>query len=141
MRYLIVTLAAAGLAACSQSADNGLANQTDAAVPKAEKTPYCFFKDEETKGWAASLDQDGNAVVKGKVFRQDSRYKAILETPKVEGASAEVRPTVVPNDTGFGAQDNWWDVKLAIPNSGAVAKVNVRCGAKTIASLDVPREK
>jgi hypothetical protein len=139
MRHFVIVFAAAGLAACGQSGENPAANQTVAA-PK-EKTPYCFFKDEEAKGWSASADQDGNAVVKGKLYREDPRYKAILDKPKVEGTVAEVWPTVAQNDTGFAAPDNWWDVKFTIPGSAAVTKVNVRCGAKTFASLDVPRKK
>jgi hypothetical protein len=139
MRKPIFFLAAAGLAACSPSADNAAANQA-AAAPKKEKTPYCFFKDDETKGWSASTDKDGNVVVRGKVYRQDARYKAVLDKPKVEGATAEVWPSVATNDTGYGATDNWWDVKLTIPGSATVGHVSVRCGAKTFASLDVPRK-
>ena len=131
--------ALAGLTACSQSADNEAPNQT-AAAPKA-KTPYCFFKDKDTKAWGASTDKDGNIVVKGKVYRQDPRYKAIIEKPKVEGATAEVWPTVVPNDTGYGAQDNWWDVKFTVPGSTAATTVKVRCGAKTFATLAISRTK
>ena len=40
---------------------------------------YCFFKDGETKGWKARVDKDGNVVVSGKAYRQDSRYKAELD--------------------------------------------------------------
>jgi hypothetical protein len=135
MRHFAIVLVAAGLAGCGQSADEQAANQA-AAAPK-EKTPYCFFKDEEAKGWAASTDKDGNVVVSGKLYREDARYKALLDKPKVTGATAEVWPTVGQNDTGFAAEGNWWNVKLAIPGSAAVTKVNVRCGAKTFASLDV----
>jgi hypothetical protein len=134
MRHFAIVLVAAGLAGCGQSADEQAANQA-AAAPK-EKTPYCFFKDEEAKGWAASAD-DGNVVVSGKLYREDARYKALLDKPKVTGTTAEVWPTVGQNDTGFAAEGNWWNVKLAIPGSAAVTKVNVRCGAKTFASLDV----
>jgi hypothetical protein len=134
MRHFAIVLVAAGLAGCGQSADEQAANQA-AAAPK-EKTPYCFFKDEEAKGWAASAD-DGNVVVSGKLYREDARYKALLDKPKVTGTTAEVWPTVGQNDTGFAAEGNWWNVKLAIPDSAAVTKVNVRCGAKTFASLDV----
>ena len=139
MRHLVTVLAAAGLAACGQSQDNQATNQAAVAPPK-EKTPYCFFKDSEAKGWAASTDKDGNVVVKGKLYREDPRYKAILEKPKVTGTTAELWPNIAQNDTGFAAVENWWDVKLTIPGSAAVTKVNVRCGAKTFASLDVPRK-
>jgi hypothetical protein len=138
MRQFVTVLAAAGLAACGQSADNRAANQAAAAPPR-EKTPYCFFKDSDAKGWTASTDKAGNVVVKGKLYREDPRYKALLERPKVTGTIAEVWPNIAQNDTGYGAQDNWWDVTLTIPASAAVTKVSVRCGARTFASLDVPR--
>jgi hypothetical protein len=56
----------------------------------------------------------------------------------VTGPSAEISPTIVVNDTGYGAEDNWWDVKATIPNSVAVETVTVRCGAKAFAELKVP---
>ena len=139
MRHFVIVVAAGALAACGQPGNEQAANQATAA-PK-EKTPYCFFKDSDAKGWAASTDKDGNVVVTGKLYREDPRYKAVLEKPKVEGAVAEVWPNIAQNDTGFAAEDNWWDVKLTIPGSAAVTKVNVRCGAKTFASLDVTRKK
>ena len=127
--------AAAGLVACGQGADNKSAK---AAAPKKAKTPYCFFKDADTKTWSAKRGKDGNIIVKGKAYRSDPRYKAVLGDPKIEGATAEVRPTISTNDTGFAAADNWWDVSLAIPASGAVDTVDVRCGKKTFAELKVP---
>lgn len=139
MRHFVIVLAAAGVAACGQPGDNQAANQA-ATAPLKEKTPYCFFKDSDAKGWSASTDNDGNVVVKGKLFREDPRYKAVLEKPKVEGTLAEVWPNIGQNDTGFAAQDNWWDVSLTIPGSAAVTKVNVRCGTKTFASLDIERK-
>ena len=110
-----------------------------AAAPKPERTPYCFFKDHETKGWTAERAKDGNVVVRGKVYRSDSRYKAVLEKPKVDGPGAELWPTITVNDTGYGAPDNWWDVELAIPASAAVETVRVRCGKKVLAELSLPR--
>jgi hypothetical protein len=133
--FLSVAGAAALLASCGQSGDN--TNQV-ASPPKPKKKPaYCFFKDPETKGWAASRDKDGNIVVKGKAYRSDSRYRAVLQNPTVTGATAEISPTIIVNDTGFGAEDNWWDVKATIPNSAAVDTVTVRCGAKAFAELKV----
>jgi hypothetical protein len=135
--FLSVAGAAALLASCGQSGDS--ANQAAATPAKPKKKPaYCFFKDPETKGWAASRDKDGNIVVKGKAYRSDSRYRAILQNPTVTGATAEISPTIIVNDTGFGAEDNWWDVKAVIPNSAAVGIVTVRCGAKAFAELKVP---
>jgi hypothetical protein len=136
LQFLSVA-AAALLASCGQSSDN--ANQTAAAPPRPKKkVAYCFFKDPETKGWAASRDKDGNIVVKGKAYRSDSRYRAVLQNPTVTGATAEIWPTIIVNDTGYGAEDNWWDVKETISNSTAVDTVTIRCGAKAFAELKVP---
>jgi len=134
---LVLSLGLALLAAgCSeQPAENGTANQA-AAAP--EKVPHCFFKDSETKEWAAKAEGE-QVVVTGRVFRADARYKAILLEPKVEGAVAVVRPLMTTNDTGFAADGNWWDVEARIPAAG-LEKVEVRCGKKVVASLDLPRK-
>jgi hypothetical protein len=144
MRKLILLLGTAALAACGQPNSNPAANQAEAkqtgantAQPKP-KPAYCFFKDSETKGWKASRDKDGNILIKGKAYRLDPRYKALLGPPMVAGPSAEITPTITVNDTGYAAPDNWWDVKAVIANSAAVDTVVVRCGAKVIATLKVP---
>jgi hypothetical protein len=136
--FLIGT--AAGLAACGQSADNSVGNTAavNTAVAEKPKPAYCFFKDSETKGWAAKRGKDGNISVTGKVYREDSRYKAVLNPATVSGTTAEIAPTITVNDTAYGAPDNWWDVKATIPNSAGVDTVNVTCGAKTVAELKVP---
>lgn len=141
MRTSILWLAAAavGLAGCGRSDDSG-ANNVAAAEPKPQRTPYCFFKNQDTKGWAASTDPSGNVVVKGQAYRSDARYKAVLGEPKVSGPTAEVWPTIVVNDTGYAAPDNWWDVSFTIPGSAAVQSVQVRCGKKVLADLKVPRK-
>lgn len=136
-RFILLAGAAAILASCGRSSDS--ANRSAASTPKPKKkVPYCFFKDTETKDWAASRDKDGNIVVKGKAYRSDSRYQAVLQSPVVTGSSAEIGPTIIQNTTGFGALDNWWDVKATIPASAAVETVTVRCGAKVFAELKVP---
>jgi hypothetical protein len=142
MRQTFIILAAAALAGCGQSAQGPAANEAanQAAAPK-EKTPYCFFKDEEAKGWSATAGKDGNIVVKGKLYREDPRYKAVLEKPKVTGSVAEAWPGIAPNDTGYAAQDNWWDVSLTVPGSAAASRVQVRCGGKIFADLSVERGK
>ena len=138
-RLLLLLSAAAMVAGCGQANDDS-AKQA-AAVPPAKKRPaFCFFKEPDTKGWAASRDEGGNIVVKGKAYRQDSRYKAVLGPPTVAGSSAEISPTVTSNDTGFGAPENWWDVSATIPNSAAIDTVTVRCGARTLAELSVPKK-
>lgn len=129
--------AAAALAACGQSGDDA-ANRAAAKAAAAAKKPkpaYCFFKDAETKAWTSSRDKAGNVVIKGKAYRSDPRYKAVLGPAKVSGTSAELSPTIAVNDTGFASPDNWWEVSAIIPNSAAVERVTVRCGAKAVAEL------
>jgi hypothetical protein len=143
MRNLILVLAAAGLAACGPSTDDEAANRAaadKAAAAKKARAPYCFFKDAETKSWTASTDAQGNVVVKGKAYRSDSRYQAVLGPATISGTTAELRPTITINTTGFAAQDDWWDVTATIPDSAAVETVAVKCGAKTLAELAVRRK-
>ena len=135
MRKAMLLLGAAALAGCGQS--NEAANQV-AKTPAKKKAAYCFFKEPDTKGWTATRDEAGDIVVKGKAFRQDPRYKAVLGPATVTGTRAEIAPSVGNNDTGFAAPDNWWDLNATIPNSAAVESVAVTCGAKTLAELKVP---
>ena len=139
MHRKILLGAAALLASCNQAADNSASNvAANVSAPKPKRSAYCFFKDEETKGWKASVDKTGNVTVSGKAHVKDARYKADLGQPEVTGTSAELRPTIAPN-TGYASPDNWWDVRLTIPNSVAVRNVAVRCGRKTVAELTVKR--
>ena len=138
MRKTMLLLGVAALAACGQSGGDQSANQVAARAPPKKKASYCFFKDSETKGWAATRGKDGNIVVKGKAYRSDPRYQALLGPPTVNGTTAEISPSIQQNATGYAAPDNWWDVTAAIPNSPAVDTVTVSCGAKTLASLNVP---
>jgi hypothetical protein len=140
MRNRIFVMAVAtALAGCGQSTDNAASNRAsaNAAAPKKERAPYCFFKDSETKAWAASRDKQGNIVVKGKAYREDSRYQAQIGKIDVSGTAATVWPTIAPNMTGYGARDNWWDVKATIPSSGGVDAVSIHCGDKILADLKV----
>ena len=124
------------VAGCSEhSAAPPAANEAAAAKP--EKAPHCFFKDSEIKDWTVKVE-GGQAVVTGRGFRSDARYKAILLEPKVEGAVAVVRPSISSNDTGFAADGNWWDLEASIPAQG-FDKVEVRCGKKLVASLELPK--
>jgi hypothetical protein len=138
MRQWILLLGAASLSACGQGGTEAT-NQAGIA-PKKEKPRYCFFKDAETKAWAASRGKDGDITVKGKAYRSDSRYKAVLGDPKVSGSTAVVWPSISVNDTGFAAPagDDWWDVSFTIPGSAAIDTVDVKCGKKTFAELKVP---
>jgi len=138
-RFTILSGAAAMLVGCGQAGDTSSANEAAANKVQPKKKPaYCFFKDSETKAWAASRDKDGNIVVKGKVYRSDPRYKALLNPATVSGTSAEIAPTIAQNDTGYGAPENWWDVTATIAGSAGVDTVKVSCGAKTLAEIKVP---
>jgi len=135
MRPLIIAAGAAVLLSGCSKPDDAAANR--AAAPPKKKVAHCFFKDSETKGWAASRGKDGNIVVKGKAYRSDSRYQAVLGPPEVAGTTASIAPTITPNTGAFGAEDDWWDVKATIPESAAIDTVAVTCGAKTLATLTV----
>jgi len=142
MRKSLLILGALGtLAACNSSTDdanNTAAANTAAAAPKKPKPAYCFFKDSETKDWSAKRGKDGNITVKGKAYRLDGRYKVILNPATISGTTASIAPTVAINDTGFSAPENWWSVSATIPNSATVTTVNVTCGAKTVATFNLP---
>jgi hypothetical protein len=136
MRQWMLLLSAASLTACGQGGDPA-ANRA-ATAPKHEKTPYCFFKDAESKGWAAKRGKDGNIVVTGKLYRSDGRYMAVLGEAKIKGTTAELWPTVSTNTTGFSMPDGWWDLSATIPNSASIDTVEVKCGKKTFAALKLP---
>ena len=142
-KSIVIAGAVAALAGCGQSSDTAAPDNTavNAAAAEAPKPAYCFFKDTETKGWTAKVDKSGNVVVSGKAYREDARYKALLSPATVSGSTAEVAPTIGPNDTGFAAPENWWSVSETIPNSQTVTAVTVKCGDEMLASLSVPRKK
>lgn len=143
MRKFVVAAASGFLVSCG-SGEGAVGNQAEASANAAASQPkrpaFCFFKDEETKGWTASAGADGDVVVKGKAYRSDPRYMAQLGEPDVTGTTAEITPTIVLNNTGFAAPENWWDVSATIPNSSAVTSVSVRCGKKVLAELPVKRK-
>ncbi|HEX8840391.1 MAG TPA: hypothetical protein VF750_07980 [Sphingomicrobium sp.] len=127
------------LAGCGQSSDNGAANEAAAnAAQPAKKPAYCFFKPEEMKGWAAARDKDGNITVKGKAHVKDPRYKPVFGEPVTGADGVTLSPTISQNDTGYATPDNWWDVTTTVPNSASVGRVQVTCGGKTVADLQVP---
>jgi hypothetical protein len=142
-RSIFLLCAVGALGGCGQSGGNDASQTavnagTTATAPTEKRSPYCFFKNEETKGWKAAVGKDAKVTVTGKAHVKDSRYKPELGQPEVTGTSAEVRPTISVN-TGYASPDNWWDVSFAIPDSTAVDHVNVRCGSKTLAELAVKR--
>ena len=139
MRKFMLLLGAGALAGCGGSNDQA-ANQVVKA-PVKKKAGYCFFKEPDTKAWAAKRGKDGNVVVTGKAYRQDGRYMAVLGPPTVAGSTAELSPTVTTNNTGNSMEDGWWDVTATIPNSVAVTSVTVSCGPRTLATIALPPPK
>ena len=136
LSILFVVAAAVATAGCGESPDNSVnASAPKTAAPK--KVPYCFFKSENSKGWAASRGKDGNIVVKGKGYLADARYKADLGTPEIDGTTARLQLKMPPNDTGFASEDGWWDISKTIPDSAEINTIDVLCGAKTLATLSV----
>jgi hypothetical protein len=135
----MLLLGAGALAGCGGSNDQA-ANQV-AKAPAKKKAGYCFFKEPDTKAWAAKRGKDGNVVVTGKAYRQDGRYMAVLGPPTVAGSTAELSPTVTTNNTGNSMEDGWWDVTAIIPNSVAVTSVTVSCGPRTLATIALPPPK
>lgn len=132
MRFVMGVVAALLFAGCSdQPAEAPPASEAAAK----ERPPHCFFKDSDTGGWALKV-ANGSAVVTGRAYRSDPRYKAVLLGPKIVGRVAEIRPSITNNDTGFAAEGNWWDLKAEVP-AEAVDTVEVRCGSKLVASLPV----
>ena len=143
MRNSMLGIVAAGalLAACGQAneAAEASANVANAAAAPAKKVPYCFFKDENSKGWTASAGKDGNVTVKGRGYVADGRYMASLKPAEIEGSSASMQLAMPQNDTGYSKTDGWWDVSSTIPASSSVDTIKVLCGAKTVATLEVRR--
>jgi hypothetical protein len=135
MRIVIALGAALAVAACTEDPTEQPAVNQPAAAP--QKVPHCFFKDSETKEWALKVE-GGQAVVTGRAYRSDPRYKAGLLEPEIQGSVAVVRPSISTNDTGFASLDNWWDVTASIPAQG-LETIEVRCGKKVLASLKLPK--
>src|SRR3954454_10152706 len=138
MRQLMLALSAAAvLAGCGQSGSEPAATQAaNSAAPAVHH--FCFYKPEETKGWKIAADGKGNVTIIGKAHIKDSRYKAELGQPEVDGANATLWLSMQPNMTGDGGVDDWWDVSFTIPNASAIDTVAVRCDDKrTLATLAV----
>jgi hypothetical protein len=138
-RSIIVLCAAAGLAGCNQASEEPANNAAANTIVAAAKHPtFCFFKDEETKGWKASADAKG-VTVTGKAHVKDGRYKAVLGEPEVAGARASLWLTIGINDTGYSAEEDWWDLTAQIPAGAPVESVSVMCGKKAIAELPLKK--
>jgi hypothetical protein len=131
-----LVIAAASLAACGQSTDREAKHAT-VPQPAKKKIPYCFFQGSEMKAWSAKRGKDGDIIVKGKVYRDDSRYQAILKPAVVSGTRAELSPDLQQNPTQYGAAGDWWDVSQTIPSGAGVSSVDVTCGTHTVAHFDL----
>lgn len=138
MRWILLAAGAAVAQGCGQGTENqanAAANAVSNAAAAKKHPTYCFFAADSTKGWKASRDAKGNAVVKGSAHLEDRRYKASLGDPEVSGNAASLWLTMPVNDTGMGARDNSWDVTATVPDSAAVESVKVMCGKKVLADL------
>jgi len=135
-RSILLLSAYSMLAACGQAAEQPTNNAAANAVAEVKHPSFCFFKDEETKGWAAKADAAGTVTVTGKAHVKDSRYMAQLGEPEVQGNKARIWLTLGTNTTGWAANDDdVWDVSARIPAAGAVENVSVMCGKTSIAEL------
>ena len=142
MRQSILLLGAlVAVAGCNQSAEQPPANTlaAKAAEPAKKRPTYCFFKNADTKGWAAARDASGKVTVEGQARIADRRYRASLGEPDIEGGKAKFWLTMAPNTTGMGAPDDWWDVNAAVPAGATVDSVTILCGRKTVAELPLKK--
>lgn len=138
MRQLILALSAVlVVSGCNEPGGQAMANNTMAkpAEPAKKHPTYCFFKNADTKGWAASRDSAGNVVVNGQARVADRRYSAVLGEAEADGDQARLWLTMAPNTAAFGAPEDWWDVSAPVPASATVTSVTVMCGKKTVAEL------
>lgn len=138
-RSIVLLCALGGLAGCNQSGEQTAATNNAANAAEPKRPSFCFFKDEETKGWKAAAASDGAVTVTGKAHIKDSRYRGQLGEPEIQGKAAKLALTITTNMTGYGAEDDWWDVSAKIPASAAVESVTVTCGDKTLAELPLKK--
>lgn len=128
------------LAACGQAAEQPANNSAANAIAEDHHPTFCFFKDAETKGWAATADAAGTVTVKGKAHVKDSRYMAQLGEPEVQGNKARIWLTLGTNTTGYAANEaDVWDVSAKIPAAAGLDSVSVMCGKKSIVELPLKK--
>ena len=125
------------LAGCGQSSQNVQTNEAANAAQPEKRPAYCFFKDDEMKGWKAIRSADGNIHITGKAHVKDPRYKAVIGQWIVGPKKVTVSPTITTN-TGYAQPDDWWDLDVGVPNTASVTEAVVQCGDKTVADLQVP---
>lgn len=127
------------LAGCGRSANGNSTNEASANVAQPEKKhSYCFFKDDELRGWKVSRDPHGDISVEGEAHVKDPRYKASFGTVEVGPKKVILVPTIAQNDTGYATPDDWWHLGAVVPNSASVNEASVECGDKVVADLEVP---
>lgn len=127
------------LAACGQQTDNGASNVAASnTAAQQTKHAYCFFKDDEMKGWTAVRESDGSIKVEGKAHVKDPRYKATISQSAIGPKKVIINPTIGTNDTGYAKPDDWWDLSVTVPNTASLTEAVVQCGDKTVADLQVP---
>jgi hypothetical protein len=129
------------LAACGETTKP--THNDEAAVNSAqpEKKPaYCFFKDDEMKGWKAARDRHGDISVDGQAHVKDPRYKATFGKVEVGPQKVILDLSITENDLGYAMRDNWWHVGMTAPNSASLTEAVVQCGDKIVADLKVPQK-
>ena len=133
---LLIVAMVALLSGCDQTSETPpTANASKNEAAAVQHPSFCFFKDEETKGWAAKRAANGDVAVSGKAHVKDSRYQATLGSPDVSGSTAKLWLSINPNSGAYGAADDWWDVAATLPAAAGVTDVTVMCGPKAIAQL------
>lgn len=138
-RLCIVIGSSMILAGCGPSTGGNGTNEASANAAKPEKKPsYCFFKDDELKGWKISRDRHGDITVEGQAHVKDPRYKASFGTIEAGPKKAILVPTIAQNDTGYATPDNWWHLGATVPDSASLNEASVECGDKVVADLQVP---
>ncbi|HZU51087.1 MAG TPA: hypothetical protein VE968_04350 [Sphingomicrobium sp.] len=138
-RLCILVSSSILLASCGRSENQPTNNGAAANAAQAEKPhAYCFFKDEEMKGWTAKRDQHGDISVDGEAHVADPRYKASFSKVAVGPKKAIFELTISQNDLGYAMRDNWWHVGLIAPNSASLTEATVQCGDKLVADLKLP---
>ena len=141
LRRILLAGIAVAMAGCSGnevSQETAVNNVGTNAEASKKRPTYCFFKDAETKGWAAKRDGSGNVMVSGKAHVKDARYKAVISEHGISGDRATLWLTINENG-GYAAPENWWDVSTTLPDSSSVTEITLLCGKKAVAKLSLAK--
>jgi hypothetical protein len=112
----------------------GLDSTTNNAEENAAAGPQgllCAFDRSDTKDWSGKANADQSVSVTGKVHVSNSKYRAALFNPQVQGSVARVYLTQAENHTGQSPADGWWDVPYTIADNGSIQTVEVWCDMDT----------